>query len=431
MTSLRPDTLKVYRLDPNLLSKRVVESKQTKAKEILVLPKLFRLAGYRTYGIGKLFHETEFRMFDAPDVWTEPMWTWVKGLDRPSVFPKPYVGSWITFPEVEDDFFTDGQAAKLAAGLLSDKLNKDTSSPWFLAVGLWKPHLPWSVPKKYFDAEKRKFPAYHNDQQTKGLSASVYALAKGSGCGEVGWYKDTPKKLHAGVATTQEMQDAVWAYHASASYMDEQMGLILQALDASEAAQNTLVVLIGDHGFHLGDHGLFGKHTNFEQSTRVPLMIRPPLGEHEWDGVRGMKSAAPVELLDLMPTLYDLARISVDLSEYRQWQGVSLRPIVENPASGFVKQAAVSQYHRGYGSAKRWGYSVRTTRYRYTIWERETWKEVYDYLTDEWETMVVEDDEVVRLLSQAWHGRNEGEGIPPFDFEDRHAMLSKPVPQYP
>ena len=142
LTSMRPDMLRIYSISaPNLLNNAIRPTRTR--KEILTLPKLFKLAGYRTYGIGKVFHENEFTLMQRADTWTVPMFSWVDKLTRAPVFSKPYEGTWIASPDVEDDFFADGQAARLAADLISDVLSpKNASSddsPWFLAVGLWKP----------------------------------------------------------------------------------------------------------------------------------------------------------------------------------------------------------------------------------------------------------------------------------------------------
>ncbi|KAH9255316.1 hypothetical protein BASA81_006768 [Batrachochytrium salamandrivorans] len=138
LTSLRPDTTRVYNLYANSLFQYIKKTKSS--KEALVIPKLFKLDGYRTYGVGKVFHETEYNLFSDTSVWTEPMYSFVAGLVRPPVFSKPYQGAWIMQPEVADDFYADGQAANLSAKLIKDVLtNGEKAEPWFLAVGLWKP----------------------------------------------------------------------------------------------------------------------------------------------------------------------------------------------------------------------------------------------------------------------------------------------------
>jgi hypothetical protein len=141
LTSLRPDALNIFNLNTdNALGILIARSKRS--HEILTLPKLFKLAGYNTYGLGKVFHENEYRLMQQSDQWTVPMYTWMTNMKRPPSFTKPYVGTWISSPDVRDDYFSDGQAATLAATLLTDVLSRDyerSGTPWFLAVGLWKP----------------------------------------------------------------------------------------------------------------------------------------------------------------------------------------------------------------------------------------------------------------------------------------------------
>ncbi|KAH9258006.1 hypothetical protein BASA81_003569 [Batrachochytrium salamandrivorans] len=426
LTSLRPDTLRIYTLASNALDTFVRKSKQT--KEALVLPKLFKRSGYLTYGVGKVFHEAEHNLMSDTSVWTEPMYTSVQGLARPRAFTKPYVGAWISDPQVADDFFSDGQAARLSAGLITDVLGKapppDTSPmPWFLAVGLWKPHLPWACPAQYFDlaGSPSDYTPTH-DLTVSGLSNAQQDLAYGKGCDEVRLYTGASFVLGQGTTSANNMAKANHAYHATALYMDAQMGIVLDALNRSHSRSDTVVVFLGDHGFHLGDHGLFCKHTNFEQATKVPFIIRPPLRETHWQ--RGVQSFSPVELLDLMPTLYDLAKLPLDLSPYRKWEGTSLLPILTDPSMGSVKTGAISQYFRGYGTSRITGYSIRTTRFRLTNWGK--FQEFYDYLKDPWETKVVVDYATKQTLLQALNTlKKRTVGSFSFDFSQRDAMQAK------
>ena len=136
LTSLRPNTLKVYNLQTNTLGKKFLKAKHS-SKQLLVLPQIFKMNGYLTYGIGKIFQENEAILMGSSDLWTEPMYSWVRKLPRPPVFTKPYQGSWIQFPDVSDTFFADGQAAQLASSLLFELLapiNQTVKQPFFLAV---------------------------------------------------------------------------------------------------------------------------------------------------------------------------------------------------------------------------------------------------------------------------------------------------------
>lgn len=422
----------IYGLNQNVLHQYLRTT--LKSKEALVLPQLFKLAGYRTYGVGKVFHEAEHNLFGDSKVWTEPMYTFIAGLLRPPVFTKPYQGSWISQPDVDDTMFSDGQAAVTAAGLILDKLSQpDADSgvvePWFLAVGLWKPHLPWSAPKKYFDmvGPVSEHTGVH-DLTITGLTAWEQGRVYGNGCGEVKLYNNAPKILGQGKNAATETVRGTRSYHATALYMDAQMGIIMDALNRSNSREDTVVVFLGDHGFHLGDHGLYGKHTNFEASTKVPFIIRPALRDNRFQ--RGSQSFAPVELLDLMPTMYDLAELTVPLNMYKTWEGVSLLPILHDPENASVKMGAISQYFRGTGTARKYGYSIRTTRYRYTDWYGK-FHEFYDYLEDEWETNIVKDDAKRKILHADLASVQRNAVGVPFDFIERKQMASKSAPLFP
>ncbi|KAH9251371.1 hypothetical protein BASA81_010782 [Batrachochytrium salamandrivorans] len=439
LTSLRPDTLRIYNVYPNLLSKYVLASMNSKKKkETLVLPKLFKLAGYLAYGVGKVFHENEYFLMGSTQFWTEPMFSLKRNGNRKKFFRGPtYAGNWISSPDVPDEHFADGQASRFSAKLITEVLGKppgpNTSSmPWFLAVGLWKPHIPWGCPKKYFDMAGKPgdYIGSHN-LTVEGLSPAQQSLAYGEGCSEVRAYNKGKFNLDARRTGNTNLQLGNHAYHATSLFMDAQMGIILDALNKSVSRLNTIVVFLGDHGFHLGDHGLYCKHTNFEAGTKVPLIIRPALQDTQWK--RGSQSFAPVELLDLMPTLYDMAGLNtfVSKSHYQDWEGVSLMPILMDPENGYVKPGALSQYaHRKKGKF-RMGYTIRSTRYRVTRWDKQDFVEFYDYLEDEWETKLVKDrTEVRNILLGQLRDFSIGGGIRPMDLDDQQAMREKPNPTY-
>ena len=268
-------------------------------------------------------------------------------------------------------------------------------------------------------------------QIPKNILGQNFLLAKGHGCGETKAYQG-PTLLNAGTATPIQMMSANWAYHAAALYMDTQMGIILEALESSSSKYDTIVVFLGDHGFHLGDKGLYCKHTNYEQGTKVPFIIRPPLRDSALYPL-GKRSYAPVELLDLIPTLADMTQLNFNMSGYQPFQGTTLVPILNDPENAHVKQAAQSQYFRGVGSKRIWGYTVRTTRYRYTQWGK-VFEELYDYLTDEWEMISLQKNKTLKnlMLNQAFHGGefNLGLGKVPFDFNQRTNMANRAPQNY-
>ncbi|MEO0587868.1 MAG: sulfatase-like hydrolase/transferase, partial [Planctomycetota bacterium] len=188
-------------------------------------------------------------------------------------------------------------------------------------------------------------------------------------------------------------RELVHGYYACVSYIDAQVGRLLDALDEHGLADHTIVVLWGDHGFHLGDHAIWCKHTNYEQATRSPLIIAAP-----GIGAGGESAGAPVEFVDVYPTMLDLAGIP----PHESLHGTSLVPMLEDPGAS-VKVAAVSQYPRGGGANLRMGYAYRTDRYRLVLWRQMDFKngattgpivatELYDYEADPLETRNVADD---------------------------------------
>ena len=348
MVSLRPDTLRIYQIQANQLYKALNRFADSGPSGIVPIPQIFMQQGYVCYGVGKIFHENEFALMQSSALWTVPVYTWLNNYARPPSFVTPYQGGWQDFPVASDTAFTDGQAAQLTVGLVQS-LAEDTEQPFLLMVGLWKPHLPWRAPNQYLDTTTN-FNAGFGGGVTNGLSKSEFLTARGRGCGEVNLYAGAPNILGSSSAPTSTCASANRAYHATAAYMDAQMRLILDALYASPAANTTHIVFLGDHGFHLGDHGLYCKHTNYQQGTRVPFIFAPAASASGF--ARNAKSWAPVELLDLLPTLVELAQFTGGVTSatgYNAWEGTSLVPLLKQPTTGYVKGGAISQYFRGVG----------------------------------------------------------------------------------
>jgi len=162
-----------------------------------------------------------------------------------------------------------------------------------------------------------------------------------------------------------KQRELIHGYYASVSYVDAQVGKVLDYIKTSGLDKNTLVVLIGDHGWHLGDHGLWNKHTNYEQATRTPMYIMSP------NGKKGIKNASPIELIDIFPTMCEVSGLKIP----NQLQGKSLIPIVEGNKTS-VKNAALSQYPR----KGKMGYALRNNRYRYIEWREGDYKKSKDYI---------------------------------------------------
>lgn len=383
MTSLRPEANGVMDLKTNV---------RAKDANVLTLPQHFIVHGYTTAGAGKIYDP---RCVDNK-----------KDLDKPS-WSLPFVTPRLDSPESEhgdgapasavpensDDDHMDGQIA-LAGIDLMKKLAADKSKPFFLAVGFKKPHLPCIAPKKYWDLyDPTKLPmATHTGGIT---NDSGYAMHDSP---EFRSYGDIPD---AGPIPEVTQRQFIHGYYACVSFVDAQIGRVLAELDAQGLAQNTIVVMWGDHGFHLGDHGMFGKHSTLEAAARVPLLVIPPAGSTV------KQSAAPVEFTDIFPTLCTLSGIPVP----SQIAGRSLEPIIRGKSPS-VREGALTVF-KNKGAQ---GYSYRTARYRYTEWINKFGKvvatDLFDYDTDPLETKNLASDPANAALIQqlAASLRSEGQG---------------------
>lgn len=282
--------------------------------------------------------------------------------------------------DVPDEAYGDGQIANNSLRMIEQLANKE--KPFFIAVGFKKPHLPFVAPKKYwdlYDPEKIELSKWQKAPE----KAPDFAMHS---WGELKSYSDIKPAIQAnGLLETKKQRELIHGYMAAVSYTDANIGKLLDALEKQGVADETIVVLWGDHGWHLGDHGIWCKHSNFEQATRSPLIFSSP------EMKKGVRNGSPVEFVDIYPSLCDLAGIEIpDFTD-----GISLKPIMSGEVEK-VKDYAISQYPRG---NKRMGYSLRTERYRYTAWfeidfrkgekataEKIIAEELYDYQKDELET---------------------------------------------
>ncbi len=379
LTGLRPDTTKVYDNARNREFRKVLP-------DVVTMPQWFREQGYETRSLGKVFGED----FDDPLAWSVPRWpSRIAGMQyvdlekwnrippaERSRAPVPTL-EWkkretCQAPDVPDNALQDGQAADRAVAALGEMKDK----PFFLAVGFLKPHLPFVAPKKYFDLYSlRDIPEPRHAAPPK--DAPQVALHDWQ---ELRGYTDIPKK---GPLPPGKARELVLGYYAATSYMDAQVGKVLDALERLNLTARTTVVLVGDNGWHLGEHDLWCKTTNFEFDARVPLIVAGA-------GVSAQGAVCPalVELVDLFPTLCDVC----GLAQPRGLEGLSMAPLLSNPARSW-KKAAFSQFPRPFSPGKSgegMGYSVRTGRYRYTEWRlpgREIEIELYDHEKDPYETV--------------------------------------------
>lgn len=381
LTGLRPNTTGV-----DDLSKWFRES-ATGGSTLITLPQHFKNHGYFCQDIGKLFHnmgETQDRRSWSID---EVLFTGSHADDTifKNTAPKPgeekpsYKAPVTEAHDVLDTAYRDGQIANLAAAMLRDQ--KGNSQPLFLAVGFWRPHLPFVAPKKYWDLyDAGAIPLPLAPYPPEGAPEITMHPSK-----EIHGYGLVPQDRGF---TEDEIRHYRHGYYAAISFMDAQLGEILDALDDSGHADDTIVVFTSDHGFHIGEHTLWGKTSNFELDARVPLIIAAP--NHA--ASQGKKTGALAELVDLYPTLADLAGIKSDQS--KRLEGTSLVPVLADPSAS-VKDAAFTQHQSPfYGPPSKWiawGYSVRTERWRYTEWRNIKTgavmnRELYDHDADPWET---------------------------------------------
>lgn len=374
LTGLRPSTLGIWDLPTHF---------RQKIPNVVTLPQSFKQQGYFTQNIGKIFHnwrQDDYRG-DALS-WSVPaiLHYNTHGADNPQVQGKA-PPNLVNVPrcemrEVADEAYFDGRVAEGAVKALRELKKKQ--QPFFFAVGFWKPHAAFNPPKKYWDLYKRSEiapPANPNPPQ------NVPAIALHDSREILRGFKQRP----GGKPTPADVITLRHGYYAAISYVDAQVGKVIDELDRLGLAKDTIIVFWSDHGFHLGEHGLWAKTSNFEYDARVPMIIATP------DGTGGHRSSALVELLDLYPTLADLCGLSAPAN----LEGTSLRPVLEDPRAT-VKPAAFTWHPRpayppNGKNPEAMGYSVRTNRYRYTEWRNyQTGKvvarELYDHQRDGAET---------------------------------------------
>lgn len=357
LTGKRPDTLHLWSNGTHFRENN---------PDVTTLPLWFKENGYETRGVGKIFHNwhtkekgdrrswsaAEFLHYanhgdDVPEVNGELPPNTAKGIGR----------DYGRVPvcerrDVPDEAYYDGRVAAEAVKTLAAIKDK----PFFLAVGFWKPHAPFNAPKKYWDMyDPAKLPP-------------LKAAARPTGAPEIAFHDSReilglpPKNVTPTAAQVAEMRHG---YFANISYMDAQVGKVLAALDEHKLRDRTVVVFLSDHGYHIGEHGLWAKTSCFEFDARVPLIVSTPKVKNPGRGASDL-----AELLDLFPTLTDLCGLKTPAG----LEGVSLAPVVRDGAKG-AKAAAFTQHPRpAYfdrtpkGVPDAMGYSVALGRFRYTEW---------------------------------------------------------------
>ena len=418
MTGTRPDTTKVWDLETHF---------RAALPNVVTLGQHFKNHGYFVQGMGKIYHGS---LDDAP-TWSVP-WQSSRGQayglpenlalnNRQSAAPAVAGGSGkksgkkkqeptprnsrgpaFEGADVPDDTFTDGQNAKLAVATLGVMAKQQ--QPFFLALGFSKPHLPFVAPKKYWDLyDPAKIQLAPNKFRPK--DAPDYAIQPG---GELRNYHGIPE----GSIPDDLARQLKHGYYAAISYMDAQLGLVLDELDRLDLAKNTIVVLWGDHGWKLGEHDAWCKHSNAENDTNGALLLSVPGMKHA-----GAKATGLVEFVDIYPTLAELAGLPLPA----HLEGLSFKPVLDHPTRPW-KPAAFSQYPRPGNSATGgiplMGYSMRTERYRFTVWlhRDDPGKvadiELYDHQIDPQENLNVAKSpahrELLEQLMAQWRGGWQG-----------------------
>jgi len=442
MTGMRPDFTKVWDLKTRM---RDINP------DIVSLPQYLITQGYSTQGIGKVYDQRCVdKKMDKPS-WSVPYYNYFKTLEKyySAETGMPVLGAYqspknkelaekyrkeaiskgiaegdieayiskfvkpsIECADVPDNAYNDGANLIRAVEILKNL--KNDSKPFFFAVGFSKPHLPFVAPKKYWDLYKRDdMPVAAFQEKSKNGPAIAYHNA-----GELRNYSDIPplteftdQKDFGLTLPLDKQKELIHGYYAAVSYTDAQVGKLLNALDSLGLMKNTIVILWGDHGWHLGDHNLWCKHTNFEQATHAPLIISAP-----W--IKPSVTKSQSEFVDIFPTLCDLSGVPVPT----YLDGKSLVPLMKKPELT-VKEYSVSQYPRngddsetgrlGFAEGKCMGYSLRTSRYRFTIWMKDNFRsdrvfdknlivatELYDYQKDPNETVNVVDEKSYSAISK-------------------------------
>ncbi len=368
MTGLRPDTIKVWDLKSHFrheLPDQLADLPQYcggthfrgARPNVFTLPEYFKQHGYSARSVGKIYHGSP--QAQDPQSWSAEALLNVVWKSADYLLPEnqaPPAANWPGYKmaateaaDVPDDAYGDGKVADAACKLIAEV----GAEPIFLAVGFRKPHLPFSAPKRYW-----------NLYQREEISPPEYA-EKPNCIPDFAWHSSQELRGYRHVPDAGAIPDDLvrrlrHGYYACVSYMDAQVGKLIDALEQHSLRENTVVVLWGDHGYHLGEKALWGKTTNYELDTRAPLIIDAP-------GAGAGECDALVEFVDIYPTLLDCC----GLPPRDDLEGLSLAPLLQQPRLPW-KSAAFSQFPRPWsyhGEPEVMGYSLRTDRYRYTEWQ--------------------------------------------------------------
>lgn len=406
LTGLRPDSSRVWTLD--------VRFRHT-VPNVVTLPQHFKRSGYHTVSFGKIFHNPwpDDVSWSEPHQWPKKSRLWseeakqrltrfreqMKADGKPETAIQRLRAQAVEIVDLPEEEHIDGAIAGQALEALR-RLAKNKEQPFFLAAGFVRPHLPFVVPRQYWDLYDREaIPLAKNPSLPEGAPPfamnTMYEL------------RDYFDYLHTvdpreGSLTEDQQRELKHGYYASVSFIDALVGKLLDELETLDLARNTIVVVWSDHGWKLGEHNSWCKQTNYEIDAKVPLLIRDPRRSGNGQGTDTL-----VELLDLYPTLCDLAGLATP----EHVEGASLRPVLDDTTAS-VKEAAFSQFRRRHEGRDLMGYAMRTDRYRYIEWidrkRRETVaEELYDHRNDPGEStnLAIRSDQkatLEQLHQQLW-----------------------------
>ncbi len=379
LTGWRPDKTQVWDLQTLIRDRN---------PDVVTLPQYFRENGYVTYGTGKIFDPRSVDSQHDAQSWD----TYVKINGSRWIVSSEHVATECV--DTAESVYVDGKIA--AQGLQFLEQAATSSQPFFIAVGFKKPHLPFVAPAHYWDYYGRDtIPLAPFQQHAANTPDFIYNI----GSELRNNYVDIPE---TGDLPDTLQKRLVHGYYACVSFIDAQIGKLINKLDTLGLSDNTIIVLWGDHGWHLGDHAQWTKHTNFEQATRAPMIFVVP------DYAGGRVISTPTEFLDIYPTLCDLAGLEIP----EGLAGASLKPVLENQTER-AHPYAISQFARGGYE----GYTLRTDRFRYTEWLTKQYREgtlpyseqivhfreLYDYQNDPLETVNLIDDENYQTVRDTLH----------------------------
>ncbi len=402
LSGLRPDSTGVYDLKTRL----------NKALPAHVsLPKHFKQNGYETISIGKVYHHRD----DDPDAWSKKpframkkdiMYVTKEGRrlveENQEINPTPWrFGAPTEIAEVPDNAYCDGQLTDYAV----KEMNILNKKPFFLCIGYRKPHLPFTAPKKYWDMyDPKKLKLADNPFAPKGVTKFTM-----TNFNELRNYYGVPKGREP--LSDELARHLIHGYYACVSFIDAQVGCLLDELNRLKLRDKTVILLWGDHGWKLGEHASWCKHTNFELDTRAPLIMSVP-------GMKaaGQRTKALTEFVDIYPTLCEVCELGFPK---QQLEGTSFAPLLDDPNRDW-KKAAFSQYPRVSLENRNkmvMGYSMRTDRFRYTEWKhlksgKILARELYDHSTDPQENVNIVDEprcravlkDLEKMMKLGWKG---------------------------